>query len=93
MGVLTRVKETRERYERPRRQVHGSSNPHYQNQTYRSLKINQAFGTEKTKKRNWSNSMVCVHLENFIGFTVQHSSIVTFFPLTLAFFYSTVIKS
>jgi hypothetical protein len=33
--------------------------------------------------------MMCVHFENFIGFTVHRSSIVTFFhfsPLALAFF-------
>jgi len=37
--------------------------------------------------------MMWVHFESFTGFTVHHSSSVTFFPLTLAFFYSAVIKS
>ena len=40
-------------------------------------------------------NMMCVHFVtvSFTGFTVHHSSIVTFSPLTLDFFYSTVIKS
>ena len=35
----------------------------------------------------------CVHFESFITFAVHHSSSVTFFPLTLDFFHSGVIKS
>ena len=34
-----------------------------------------------------------VHFESFINFTVHHSFSVTYFPLTLVFFYSPVIKS
>jgi hypothetical protein len=36
---------------------------------------------------------MCVYFVSFTGFTVHHNSSVTFFPLTLAFFYSAVIKS
>ena len=36
---------------------------------------------------------VCSFLTNFLVFTVHHSSSVTYFPLTLSFFYSTVYKS
>jgi hypothetical protein len=35
--------------------------------------------------------MVCVHFESFVGFTLRHSSSVTFFPLALAFFF--ILKS
>ena len=31
--------------------------------------------------------MMCVHFETFVGFTVHHSSNVTFSPFTLAFFF------
>jgi hypothetical protein len=37
--------------------------------------------------------MTCVHFLSFTGVTGHHSSSVKFFPLTLVFFYSTVLKS
>ena len=37
--------------------------------------------------------MMCVNFGRFTGFTVHDSCIMTFFPLTLTFFNSVVIKS
>jgi hypothetical protein len=53
-GCTTRAKETRERYERPRRQVDGNSNPHcrllwFWIKSNWSLKVSQAGSAKETK--------------------------------------------
>ena len=61
---------------------------------FSKVKVYSHFFYKSLSQRSVSERhMTCVHFLSFTGVTGHHSSSVKFFPLTLVFFYSTVLKS